>query len=400
MKQRVLAALDIGTKSLKMAVGKIAEDGTLEILAVAKEPSFGVRKGVVVKPEETAKRISPLVHKIEQMTSSHIQEVAVCLGGSRLFTVASHGLVAVSRADGNISKEDVERVLQAAQTFSLSQNQEIVDVFPIQYTVDGEGGVREPIGMKAVRLETDVIAVCAFSPDSKNLTDALLEAGLEVVSLTPSPLAAANAVLSPQEREMGVGVVELGAGTTSLAVFEEGDLLHMAVLPVGAENITHDIAIGLRIEHDFAERIKIEFGTCLGATGKRMGKIELPNGEIFTFSLKFVTHIIEERVKEILQLLGKELKKLEKSGQLPGGIVLCGGGAGLPKIAEFAKKELKLSVKVGRPHGFATMEQDPAFLTALGLLAGGIQEEESRQKMRNPFKAAGVLKRLFKSFIP
>jgi len=400
MKQRTLSALDIGTKSLKMAVGKVAEDGTLEILGVAEEPSLGVRKSVVVRPEETAKHIAALVRRTEQMTSSRIEEVVVSLGGSRLFAVSSHGLVAVSRADGNISKEDVDRVLQAAQTFSLSQNQEILEVYPTQYVVDGEQGIREPIGMKAVRLETDIVAVCLFSPDLKNLTDAVLEAGLEIVGVVASPLAAATAVLSPQEKEMGVVTVELGAGTTSLAVFEEGDLKHIAVLPVGAENITHDIAIGLRIEHDLAERIKMEFGTCLGPKGKRMEKIELGSGETFTFSSKFVTHIIEERVKEILQLLNKELKKLEKQGQLPGGVVICGGGAKLQKIAEFAKKELKLPIRVGNPRDLTTFQEDPAFLGVLGLLIGAAKEQGPGSEIQKPARVAGFLKRLFKSFIP
>ena len=400
MKQHTLAALDIGTKSLKLAVAKVGEDGTLEILGVAEEPSFGVRKSVVVKPEETAKHIATLVRRAEQLTSSRIEEVTVSLGGSRLFAVSSHGLVAVSRADGNISKEDVDRVLLAAQTFSLSQNQEILEVYPTQYVVDGEQGIREPIGMKAVRLETDIIAVCLFSPDLKNLTEAVLEAGLEIVGVVPNPLAAAAAVLSPQEKEMGVAVVELGAGTTSLAVFEEGDLKHIAVFPVGAENITHDIAIGLRIEHDLAERIKTEFGTLSGTKGKRMEKIDLGNGEIFTFSSKFVTHIIEERVKETLQLLNKELKELGKQGQLPGGVVLCGGGAKLPKIAEFAKKELKLSVKVGSPRGFTTLKEDPAFLGIFGLLVSAQKERESGSEMQKPARIAEFLKKLFKSFIP
>jgi len=400
MKQRTFAALDIGTKSLKMAVAKAREDGTLEILGVAEEPSFGVQKSVVVRPEETAKHIVALMRRVEQMTSFSVEEVVVSLGGSRLFAVSSHGLVAVSRADGNISKEDVDRVLQAAQTFSLSQNQEILEAYPTQYVVDGEPGIREPIGMKAVRLETDVIAVCLFSPDLKNLTDAVLEAGLEIVGVVASPLAAAQVVLNPQEKEMGVATVELGAGTTSLAVFEEGDVKHIAVLPIGAENITHDIAIGLRIEHDLAERIKTEFGTCLGLKGKRMEKIELGNGETFAFSSKFVNHIIEERVKEILQLLNKELKKLGKQGQLPGGVVLCGGGANLPKVAEFAKKELKLPVRIGSPRGLDTIKEDPASLGVLGLLLGVDQEEEPGSAMKKPARIAGFLKRMFQSFIP
>lgn len=399
MKPRIIAGLDVGTKSLKMAVAKVGEDGSLEILGITEQPSFGVRKSVVVRSEETAKHIATLVRKAEQMTSQSIKEVVFSVGGSRLFAVSSHGLVAVSRADGHISQEDVDRVLQAAQTFSLSQNQEILEVYPTQYVVDGEQGVREPIGMKAVRLETDVIAVCLFSPDLKNLTDAVLEAGLEIVGVVSSPLAAAGAVLNPQEKEMGIATVELGAGTTSLAVFEEGDLKHIVVLPVGAENITHDIAIGLRIEHDLAERIKTEFGMCLGQKGKRIEKLELGNGETFSFSSKFVTHIIEERVKEILQLLNKELKKLGKQGQLPGGVVICGGGAKLPQIAEFAKKEFKLPVRVGSLRGLSTLDEDPAFLAVFGLLLGA-EEQEKEREQRKPARAAVLFKKLFKSFLP
>ena len=400
MKPHTLAALDIGTKSLKIAVGTIGEDGALEVLGVAKEPSFGVRKSVVVRPEETAKRIVALVRRAEQMTSQTIQEVVVSLGGSRLFSVSSHGLVAVSRADGNISKEDVQRVLQAAQTFSLSQNQEVLDIYPTQYVVDGEQGIREPIGMRAVRLETDIVAVCLFSPDLKNLTESVLEAGLEISGVVPSPLAAAQAVLSPQEKEMGVAVVELGAGTTGLSVFEEGDLKTVAVLPIGAENITHDIAIGLRVEHDIAEQIKTEFGTLSGVKGKRTEKIELPNEEAFSFSVKFVSHIIEERVKEIFQLANKELKRLGKQGQLPGGVVLCGGGAQLPNMAEFAKKELKLPVRIGTVRTMSIPEKDPAFLGVLGLLMGAAQDQEQGGEIRKPAQAVGFLRKLFQSFIP
>ncbi|MDP2734730.1 MAG: cell division protein FtsA, partial [bacterium] len=178
MSQQVFSALDIGTRTMKLAVARMGQDGSLDVLGVAEEPAFGVRKGVVVRAEDVARHVANLVRKAEQATSCRIEDVMVSVGGSRLFCIPSHGLVAVSRADGQISQEDVDRVLQAAQTFSLSQNQEILEVYPLQYIVDGEPGIREPIGMKAVRLETDVLAVCLFSPDLKNLTDAVLEAGL------------------------------------------------------------------------------------------------------------------------------------------------------------------------------------------------------------------------------
>ncbi|MDP2734672.1 MAG: cell division protein FtsA, partial [bacterium] len=190
------------------------------------------------------------------------------------------------------------------------------------------------------------------------------------------------------------------AGTTSLAVFEEGDVKHLAVLPVGAENITNDLAIGLRCEHEVAERIKTEYGTLLGSKGKRTEKIDLPGGEQLTFTAKFVSHIIEERVKEILDLVQKELKKIEKQGQLPGGVILCGGGAKLPKIAEFARKELKLPVKVGVFQGSSLMEADPSHLTVFGLLVSAAEEEGRGQGTKRKSPAFAFLRRLFKSFIP
>lgn len=401
MKQKTLAALDVGTKFLKMAVAKTREEpGELEVLGVAEEPSVGVRKGVVSRPEETAKHIAALARKAEQMTGQRIEEVYVTLGGSRLFATPSHGLVAVSRADGHISQEDIDRVMLAAQTFSLSHNQEILEAYPLRFTVDGEEGVKEPIGMRAVRLEADVLAVCMFSPDVKNLTNAVLDAGLEIADIVPIPFAASEAVLSPQDKELGVAVVDLGAATTSLAVFEEGELLHLSVLPVGSENITNDLAIGLRTEHETAERVKIEYGSCAAPKGRKQEKIELPSGEVLSFRQREVFNIIEPRVKEILQLVQKELKKIERQGKLPGGVVLCGGGAKLPKLVEYAKKELKLPVRIGAAQGIVVQEANPAHLAALGLLIGAQEGEGKEVRPQSAGRFLNFLKRMFKSFIP
>ena len=400
MKQQVVAALDIGTKSIKLAVAAVTDEGTLDVLSTVEEPAFGVRKGVVAHSQDVAKHIASLVSKAEQLTSHTIEEVSCSIGGSRLFCVPSHGLVAVSRADSQISQEDVDRVLLGAQTFSLSRNQEILDVYPVQYIVDGEPGIKEPIGMKAVRLEVDVLAVCLFSPDLKNLTEAVLEAGLEITGIHPGPVVAASAVLTPQQKERGVAVVDLGAGTTSIAVFEEGDLQHLAVLPVGSQNITDDLAVGLRCEHDAAERIKTEFGALLGPKGKRQERLEVADGEELVFTTKLVSHIIEARVKEIFELVSKELKVVEKQGDLPGGVVLCGGGAKLPKIAEFAKKELKLPVRVGSFEAGTLLEKDPSFLTVLGLLVEAAEDENRVREPKRTLPGAGWLKRLFQSLIP
>lgn len=401
MKSNIIAGLDIGSSSIKMMVArKRDEEAELEILGFAEELSAGMRKGAVVKPDETAKKILSAKSRAENVSSQKIDEVVVNLGGSHVFTTPSRGVVAVSRADGSISKEDVERVLEAAQAFSLPSNKEVLEIFPKEFLVDGEGGVKEPAGMRGVRLEADVLAVCAFSPYVKNLTDAVLSSGLEIADIIPVPLATAEAVLTPQQKELGVAIVNIGAGTTSLAVFEESDLIHAAVFPVGSEHITNDIAIGLRCEPEIAERIKKEFGTCVAQKGRKTEKLELEDGTNLTFSQRLLCHIIESRVKEIFQLVAKELRNISKQGDLPAGIILAGGGAKLPKIVEIAKKELKLPVKIGSAQGIFSPQDDPSLLEVMGLVLRAASFEEG---FAGPRMASGFLKKIkqiFQVFVP
>ncbi len=401
MRSEIIAGLDIGTHSIKMAVLQRREDGgNPEVLGFGQEASAGVRKGAVVNTDEVTKKILVLKNQIGNISGQKIKEVVVSIGGSHIFTVASHGIVAVSRADGQISQEDVERVLQAAQAFSLSSNKEILEVFPRQFVVDGEGQIKEVVGMKGVRLEADVLAVCGFTPYIRNLTEAVLGAGLEIADMVPSSLMSEPTVLSPQQREVGVGVLDLGAATTGLAVWEQGDLMHTAVFPVGSENITNDIAVGLRCEPDTAERVKVEFGTCQRVQGKRSQKLEFAEGQFLTFSQKLLCHIIEARVKEIFQLVNKELKQISRQGMLPGGIILVGGGAKLPKIVEEAKKELKVAVRLGTPQGVVSLQSDPAFLGVIGLLVGAAAHSSQGRSIRMGFGFLKQIKRVLKPFIP
>lgn len=402
MKQKIIAGLDIGTYSIKMGVAKTKEDGSLESLGFAQELSSGVRKGSIVKPEEVAPKILALRKRVENLSSQKIHEVFVNIGGSHISMVPSHGIVAVSRADGQISEEDVERVIGAAQAFSLPSNKEILDVFPQQFMVDGQDSAKEIVGMKGVRLEADVLAICAFSPYIKNLIDAVLAADLEIIDRVPSPLMSEATALTSQQKEAGVALIDIGAGTTNMAVFQEGDLIHAAVFPVGSENITNDIAIGLRTEHDIAETVKKEFGTLGKAKGKRVERLELEDGSFLNFSPKSLTHIIEARMREIFQFINKELKKIERQGMLPGGSVLVGGGAKLPKIAEFAKKELKLPSRIGSPHGIVTFEADPAFLGVMGLLVHGflLDEWSGNRSQGGSSNLLGSVKKLLRVFVP
>jgi len=275
----------------------------------------------------------------------------------------------------------------------------MLKVFPKEFIVDGATGIKEVVGMRGVRLESEVLAVCGFSPHIKNLTSAVLTSGIEIEDMVPTSLAAASAALTPQQKELGSAVLDIGAGTTGLAIFKEGDLLHMAIFPIGSENITNDIAIGLRTEPEVAEQIKKEFGTCQASRGRKTEKVDIPGGEPVTFTQHFLSHIIEARTKEILQLVQKELKKTTKQGDLPGGIVLCGGGSKLPKIVDLAKKELKLPVKIATPQNVVTAQDDPALMTVLGLVMQQIGEIDNDNIPRGS-GATGFLKRVFSVFIP
>lgn len=405
-KAKIITGLDIGTHTIKaLAVVKKPESVDLEVLGYSEAPSFGTRRGIVIKIDEVAKYVRDVLHQLQKDTGKTIEDLYINIGGSHLFCTPSHGTVIVSRADQKISEEDVSRVMQAAQAFSLPSNKEILEVFPKGFIVDGQGDIKEPRDMQGVRLEVDVLALCAFSPYLKNLTTAILNAGFQISDIVPSPLASARAVLSPQQKELGVCLLDIGAGTTDLAVYEEGDLVHTAVFPIGSERITHDLAIGLKTDVEIAEQIKREFGSCLLKGGSKKEKIEVPQetdqAEFLTFSHKMLVKIIEARVSEIFNLTTKELKKLSLGGLLPAGIVLTGGGAKLPKIIDFAKKELKMPARIGLAQGFEGLEKDPCLSTVAGLVAGAYETE--RDRWTPPVLSKGSLtrfKKIFKIFLP
>ncbi|MFZ3100147.1 MAG: cell division protein FtsA, partial [Minisyncoccales bacterium] len=228
-KSSLITGLDIGTSSIKIAVAqKRPEEENLEITYAASQPSRGVRRGVVVDAEATAKCIGEALKAAQLAMGHNLEEVHISVNGGHIFCTRSHGLVSVSRADGSISAEDVDRVLQAARTISLSSNKEIVDIYPREFAVDGESGVKDAVGMKGVRLEAEVLIVAGFTPYLKNSDQAVLRAGLEVANRAPAVIAAAGAALSEQQKELGAAVLDVGAGTTGLAVYEEGDLSHIA----------------------------------------------------------------------------------------------------------------------------------------------------------------------------
>ncbi|MDD3399777.1 MAG: cell division protein FtsA [Candidatus Pacebacteria bacterium] len=406
-RNHVIAGLDIGTSSIKaIAVARDPETNALEVMGQVNTPVFGVRRGVVFKIDQVSKSISDALSQLQAQTGYRIEDVYTNIGGSHIFSTPSHGTVVVSRADQKISEEDVNRVIQASQAFSLPSNREILDIFPREFIVDGQGNIKEPYDMQGLRLEVDVLALCAFSPFLKNLTSAILSAGFQIQDVIPSALASSRSILTPQQKELGVCLVDIGAGTTDMAVYEEGDLVHAAVFPVGSERITNDLAVGLKTDVELAEQIKKEFGSCIWTGGRKKEKVELPkeegNGDVLVFSHKMLVKIIEARVCEIFDQVQKELKRTPLKGPLPAGIVLTGGGAKLPKIVELAKKELKLPVRMGKVQGLGGIEDDSLWSTASGLvLSAADLDDEGGSSM--PHISSGMakkIKRIFQNFIP
>ena len=411
-KNHIITGLDLGTKSIKVLVaGKKNGSQELEVLEQSEIPSFGIRKGVVVNIDEVSKNIRELLFQLQQETGRKIEEVYVNVSGSHVCCTPSHGTIVVSRADQKISEEDINRVVQDAQAFSLPSNREIMDVYPRQFIVDGQEQIKEPLDMQGMRLEVEVLALCGFTPYLKNLTSAVLNAGLQILDINPSSLASARACLTPQQKELGVCLVDIGAGTTDLAVYEEGDLIHVAVFPIGSDHITNDIAVALKTDIDIAEKIKQEFGTCIWKGGKKKEKIELPkdasNGEPLVFSRKMLVGVIEARVSEIFNLVQKEIKGISRKGLLPAGVVLVGGGSKLPKMVELAKKELKLPARLGYPSGLVGLEKDSSWSTAAGLVLMG-EDLISENRFKKYFSFEGeifsklkkISKKIFKIFIP
>jgi len=407
-KPYIITGLDIGSGCLKMlSVSKKPDENDFEIVGFAQLPALGVRKGVIFDTGKASEIILSLCQKIKESSGNRVEKVYAGIGGGHIFCASSKGLVSVSRADQKISEEDIERVLKAAQAISLPSNKEIIEVFPKEFIVDGGSGVREALGMQGVRLEAETTVLCGFSPYLKNSTQTILGAGLEVGDLVLTSLASSRAVLTPREKELGVCMLDIGAGTTDMAVFEEGGLIHASVFPVGSGHITSDIAICLKTDIDTAEKVKLEHGACKagGRKGKeKKTKIEFAGGEdqeTLIFSSKELSEIVEARVSEIFDLTNKELKKIGKQGMLPAGIVLTGGGAKLSGIKEMAKKELKLPCRIGVSKVSYNMQEDPSLSAVYGLVLEGIELEESQGMAPNSKGGFGdKVKRLFRIFIP
>ncbi len=381
-RSNLIVGLDIGSVAVRMAAGQFAlqndaGDLDLQILGVAEVPAEGMNKGMISNIEDVVSSISACLEKLERIVGVPIDNVWLGISGQHIVSQASKGVVAVSKVDSEITRDDIERAVEAARTISTPLNYEVIHVLPRMFSVDGQSGIRDPIGMTGVRLEVDTQIILGLSSQIKNFTKSVYRTGLEIEDVVLSILAMADAVVTSRQKELGVAVVNLGGSTTSLAVFEEGNLLHTAVLPIGSGHITNDIAIGLRTSIEIAERVKIEYGNCFADSISKKEEIDLydlgtPNHDVL--KRHFLSEIMEARMEEILLKVDHELKRIQRSGLLPAGTVFAGGGAKTPGLVELSKRSLRLSTALGYPLNISSVTEkinDLSFCSAIGLVKWG-----------------------------
>lgn len=338
--------LDIGTSAVRCVVGELSSDSpNPAIIGFARAENTGMRKGNIAHIEEVAEAVIKAVQEAERMSGREIKHATVNVNGSHVEGVNSKGVIAISSQDRQISPEDRMRVEEAATIVQLPPNKEIIQVFAKNYRLDGQENIKDPVGMHGVRLEVDTHIVVASTPALKSLEHALERAELRASHRTVTSLAAAEAMLDRKQKESGVAVLDIGAATTNVVVIEDGEVEHIAVIPMGGNHITNDLAIGLKTDLDIAELIKLKHATLSKtATGETSFVVK---GEEFRFDRDMMRIIVEARVEEILEFADKELKRIHRSRKLPGGIVLTGGSAKLPGLVDFTKEVMELPARVG-----------------------------------------------------
>lgn len=440
VKSKIIAGIDVGSSKTATVIASISEEEEkLKVIGVASVPSKGMRKGQIVNIEEAAEGVIDSVESAERMAGYNLSRALVSVGGPHIASQNSKGVVAVAEPEGEINNEDVNRVIEAARAVSLPSSREVVHVIPRDFTVDGQEGIKDPVGMSGVRLEVETHIITGSTTAIRNLVKCVSEVGADVQSLVTAGLASAESVLTETEKELGVVLVDIGGGTTDIVIFIEGAPFYAAVLPIGAKNVTNDIAIGLRLSLDAAEKIKLDLSKSKkkpvlpgemqskakeekedDLNKKDEDEIDLKElnieEETKSVSRKTLTEgIIKPRLNEIFTLVGAEIKKSGAAGLTPSGIVICGGGAQTVGVVDSAKRTLAMPVRIGIPQGVGGLIDDvetPDFATAIGLVLYGAKTEVSpgtnfsfaqigKRLQKIPVRGvAGKLIDVVKSFLP
>ena len=372
-RDHIVVGLDIGTTKICAIVAEVTEEGTVNVVGVGSSPSRGLRKGVVVNIESTVESIKKAVEEAELMAAVQINSVYTGIAGSHIAGENSRGVVALKKQE--VTRVDVQRAVETARSVAvLPSDRRILHVLPREFMVDDQDGIREPLGMSGSRLEVDVHIITGAVTSAQNIIKSVNRAGLDVVDMVLQPLASSEAVLTPEERELGVAMVDLGGGTTDLALFAEGSIRHTAVLPIGGQHLTTDLAIGLRTPQAEAERLKIRKGVALVELVKDDEMVDVPgvgDRPARTLCRKLLAEIIEPRVEEMFDLVRREIMRTGYEGILAAGVVITGGTSMLEGILEAAERVLDLPVRRGVPNGVGGLRDivsNPMYATGVGLI--------------------------------
>lgn len=402
---RYAVGIDVGTKNVRCVIGYIDADGDApKIVGVGTAPNSGMRKGTVTNLAGPAEAIDTALGAAERMSGHQVKTAVLSVNGSHLTSTKADGMITVGTTDNEVTPEDIMRLEDMATTGKVAQNREILEIVAHSYRLDGQDNIKDPIGMTGTRLEIKANVVSGLLPHITNLQKLAEMAKVEVSSVVPAVLASAQAVLTENQRENGVAVLDIGAATTGVAVFEEGDLQYLSVIPLGGQNVTNDLAIGLRTDPEIAESVKLahaRFG------GKKLGKVETKHEKkTYSFEQSEIDEIVGARYEEIFEAVAKELKKAGRAGKLPSGAVLTGGGANTKGLVDFTKEQLGVAARLGKPseYGGASNEiKGLEFSAAAGLMlidaASGVSYAKSPQNAKKAAeKAGGFLRGIFAKF--
>ncbi len=385
-KNQLIVGLDIGTTKICAIVGEIKEEGNIDIIGVGCHPAYGIRKGVVINVEDTVNTIKRAVEEAEEMAGCEIRSVYASISGTHIQSINSQGVIALKHRE--VTKGDIKKVMEMAKTISLPPETEIIDVLPQEFIVDDHAGIKDPIGVAGVRLEVRVHVITASVSCIQTLMKCIQRAGLDVIDIILQPLAASEAVLTKEEKELGVGLIDFGGGTTDLIIFVNDSIRYITLLGLGGNNITNDIAFGLRTSISEAEEIKLKHGLASIALLEKDEEIEVPavgDHKVRWVPKSLLVKIIQARVREIFSLLEQEWIKAELvKDVLAGGVVITGGSSLLPGLIEEAEQVFDLPSRIGYPQGVGGLDiiRNPIYATGVGLVKYGLKSQRPlfRQK--------------------
>jgi len=401
VKRERIGAIDVGTTKVCTIMADVYDDEGIRVLGVGVVPSHGLHKGLVVNINEAKESIRQSVRIAEQMAGRKLESAYVGVTGRHISSVNNKGSISITRNNQVVHPDDLKRVLDVARIVKVPTEQKLLHVIPREYVVDGQGGVKNPVGMHGFRLDVETHIITAGVTSIQNLTKCIRGVGVEVEDLVMEPLASAEAVLEPEERMDGVLLADIGGGTTDLALFKDDTIYHTSVLPVAGYQVTRDISVGLGITYELAEEMKKRYGDVTPRDIDPTAKEIAITGDGHSISYNDLSDIIRVRIEEMLRLIMLELPQSDFRKLIPAGLVITGGGANLPGIAELGQKVTRMPVRLGRPmrlQGVSDVLENPAHATGVGLLLWNLKKHEPKTPKVNEKGLHGLLMRMFKLF--